>query len=128
MACLRPVAGRYFPSMGDPTPSRDPLTRVTIRASLLVMVLLSVSAEASVRGFGEVSHSARIAMQARMIADRLLPAATEAGLARGIRFAEPTGPAAQLQIGQAIPVADATIAPVPTLLREELLSLPPPAY
>lgn len=113
--------------MADPAPSRDPASRAALRASVLLMMLISVSAQASVRGLGDVSQSARVALQARLIADRLLPAETEAGLASGIRFETAETAARTASADTPRPVAAPISRRQPRLLRPALLNLPPPA-
>lgn len=117
--------------MADSAPTRDPATRAALRASVLVMMLISVSAQASARemgrGFCDASHSARIALQARLIVGRLLPAETEAGLCTGIRFEMPREPATQLNLQQCLMQACCGSAPTVRTLRAALLNLPPPA-
>jgi hypothetical protein len=113
--------------MADAAPSRDPATRAALRASVVLMMLISVSAQASARGIGDVSQSARVALQARLIAERLLPVQTEAGLASGIRFESPDAtPVAGAVRAEGVECRLATRA-APRMLRAELLNLPPPA-
>ena len=91
------------------------------------MMLVSVSAQASAKGLNEVSHSARVALQARLISARILPAQTQEGLARGIRFAAIDCPLAQIQANVGLVNPDKCKAPNVRLLRDGLLDLPPPA-
>ena len=113
--------------MGDTTPTRDPASRLALRASVLVMMLVSVSAQASARGLTEVSHSARIALQARLIADRVLPAKTQEGLARGIRFEILESPTPQTLANEGLAPDAMRSPPMRRLLRDAILNLPPPA-
>ena len=114
--------------MADSAPSRDPASRAALRASVLLMMLISVSAQASARGVGDVSHSARVALQARLIADCLLPVQTQAGLATGIRFELPTrSPASVAPPHRTLGVVESRDRLRPRLLRDALLNLPPPA-
>jgi hypothetical protein len=113
--------------MADAAPTRDPASRFAIRASVLVMMLVSMSAQASAKGLNEVSHSARVALQARLIADRILPAQTQEGLARGIRFAAIDCPLTQTTSATGFAIATDRETPAVRLLRDDLLNLPPPA-
>lgn len=116
--------------MAEIAPTREPASRFALRASVLVMMLVSVSAQASAKGFNrglsEVSHSARIALHARLIADCLLPAQTEAGLAKGIRFEIPRDPAQPTTSSATVRAGLSPERPRVVLLRAELLNLPPP--
>lgn len=95
------------------------------------MMLVSVSAQASAkglnRGLNEVSHSARVALQARLIADSLLPAQTEAGLTQGIRFEMPLRPACHRAASRRLGTPVHFNAEPIRILREALLNLPPPS-
>lgn len=107
---------------------RDPSTRVAVRASLLLMMLISVSAQASVqasvRGFGEISHATRIALQHRLLAEHLLPAST--ALPCGFRFESSREPLLKKTGAVYLGSGTGEVPPCSLLLFETLLNLPPP--
>lgn len=124
--CFCPSPRRYFAEMGEATPTREHPSRAALRASLLFMMLISVSAEAS-RGVGEMAHTARAALQSRLINEHLLPARTHAGLVRCIRFAAPEEPATARSCGDGRPTGgEAPTMPRPRMLAHALIDLPPP--
>lgn len=101
-----------------------------MRTSFLLMMLISMSAQASVqasaRGFGEISHATRLALQHRLMAEHLLPAATATGLSCGIRFEMPTEPVLQAVDSTGVAAIESPWAPPSATLLEALLNLPPP--
>lgn len=116
----------------DPA-GRDQCSRASVRTSFLLMMLISMSAQASIqasaqatRGFGEISLATRLALQHRLIAEHLLPAATATGLSCGIRFEMPTEPLLQAVEPTGVATVDAPWAPPASTLLEALLNLPPP--